>query len=59
MSYLRRIRLERAHHELLAADPARTTVTAVASRWGFASPSRFTACYRAAFGTLPSLTLQG
>jgi AraC-like DNA-binding protein len=59
MSYLRRVRLERAHRELLAADPARTTVTAVASRWGFASPSRFTAYYRASFGALPSQTLQG
>ena len=58
MSYLRRVRLEHAHRELLAADPTRTTVTSVATRWGFASPSRFTACYRAAFGTLPSRTLQ-
>jgi AraC-like DNA-binding protein len=59
MSYLRRVRLDHAHRELLAADPNRTTVTSVATRWGFASPSRFTAYYRAAFGTLPSQTLQG
>lgn len=58
MSYLRRVRLERAHDELLAAGAAGTTVTAVASRWGFASPSRFTAYYRAVFGTVPSQTLQ-
>lgn len=58
MSYLRRVRLEHAHDELLATDAAGTTVTAVASRWGFASPSRFTAYYRAIFGTLPSQTLQ-
>jgi AraC-like DNA-binding protein len=59
MHYLRRVRLEHAHNELLAADPAQTTVTEIASRWGFASPSRFTAYYRAAFGALPSHTLQG
>jgi transcriptional regulator GlxA family with amidase domain len=56
--YLRRVRLENAHRELLAADPARQTVTAVARRWGFPSHSRFTAYYRQAYGRLPSETLQ-
>jgi AraC-like DNA-binding protein len=31
---LRRVRLDHAHRDLAAADPARTTVTAVAYRWG-------------------------
>jgi AraC-like DNA-binding protein len=57
LAYLRRIRLERAHADLLAADPARTTVTAVAYRWGFPSPSRFTADYRQTYGITPSRTL--
>jgi AraC-like DNA-binding protein len=56
--YLRRVRLENAHRELLAADPTRQTVTAVARRWGFPSHSRFTAYYRQAYGHLPSETLQ-
>lgn len=59
MSYLRRVRLARARHQLQAADPARTTVTAIASRCGFPSPSRFTAYYRATYGVLPSDTLYG
>jgi AraC-like DNA-binding protein len=57
-AYLRRVRLERAHRELQAANPAEETVTAVAYRWGFASPSRFTARYRGAYGIRPSQTLR-
>ena len=57
--YLRRVRLEHAHRELLAADPARESVTAVAYRWGFASPSRFAARHRAIYGILPSQALRG
>lgn len=59
MAYLRRVRLDQAHRELQAADPARQTVTAVAYRWGFSSASRFTAYYRNAYGILPSETLKG
>jgi AraC-like DNA-binding protein len=57
-AYLRRVRLDGAHRELLDADPAGLTVTEVAYRWGFCSPSRFTERYRAAFGTTPSETLR-
>ena len=60
MAYLRRVRLERAHDDLKRATPGDgVTVTAVASRWGFASPSRFTACYHQAYGVRPSRTLRG
>ena len=59
LEYLRRVRLGRAHAELLAADPARTTVTEVACRWGFPSPSRFAAAYQQAYGIPPSRTLRG
>jgi AraC-like DNA-binding protein len=59
LAYLRRVRLDAAHRELLAANPAQVTVTAVAYRWGFASTSRFAAEYRAAYGVLPSRTLRG
>src|SRR5258708_6633263 len=58
MQYLRRVRLHRAHQDLLAADPARESVTAVAYRWKFASASRFTAYYRRIYSVLPSHTLR-
>jgi AraC-like DNA-binding protein len=58
LAYLRRVRLAHAHRELLAADPATTTVGAVAARWGFDNHSRFTAHYRAAYGLAPSATLR-
>lgn len=57
-AYLRGVRLERAHRQLLAADPGRETVTAIAYRWGFPSSSRFAGYYRQAYGTLPSETLR-
>jgi AraC-like DNA-binding protein len=59
IGYLRRVRLDRAHRELQAADPARgDTVEAVARRWGFANPGRFAVRYREAFGRSPSETLR-
>ncbi|MCZ7373853.1 helix-turn-helix transcriptional regulator [Micromonospora sp. WMMC250] len=56
-AYLRRIRLDRAHHDLVRADPHQETVSAIASRWGFASHSRFTARYHASYGVPPRETL--
>jgi AraC-like DNA-binding protein len=56
-AYLRRVRLDHAHRELAFAAPGRQTVTAVAYRWGFSSPSRFAALYRRAYGVVPSHTL--
>jgi AraC-like DNA-binding protein len=56
--YLRRVRLDQAHRQLQAADPDRDSVTAVAYRWGFSSPSRFATYYRRAYGVSPSHTLR-
>jgi AraC-like DNA-binding protein len=56
MAYLRQVRLERAHQDLLAAGPAGATVTDVSARWGFPSSSRFAAYYREAFGVPPNHT---
>lgn len=56
-AYLRRTRLDRARAELRAASPEETTVTHIAARWGYVSPSRFAAHYRTAFGESPSQTL--
>lgn len=58
-SYLRRVRLERAHAELQAADPTQgATVVEIALRWGFAKPGRFADYYRQQYGRLPSETLR-
>ena len=58
LEYLRRVRLDRAHRDLKAADPANDTVTAIAGRWGFSHAGRFSLAYKAAFGTQPSATLR-
>lgn len=57
-SYLQAIRLNEAHRELHRADPATTTVTTVARRWGFWHMSQFAADYKRLFGQLPSGTLR-
>jgi len=57
VEYLRQVRLGHAHRDLVTGDPATTSVTAVAYRWGFASSSRFAAVYRQAYGVSPSHTL--
>jgi transcriptional regulator GlxA family with amidase domain len=57
--YLRRVRLERAHRQLQAADPATgATIGEIARRWGWASPANFAAAYRKHFGVAPSHTLR-
>jgi transcriptional regulator GlxA family with amidase domain len=57
--HLRQVRLARAHQELRAADPAATTVSRVARRWGFVHTGSFAATYRARYGVPPSTTLRG
>ncbi|MFG1651778.1 AraC family transcriptional regulator [Micromonospora sp. NPDC049275] len=57
-AYLRRTRIDRAHQDLLAADPTRgDTVAATAHRWGYLHADRFAADYRATYGRSPSDTL--
>ena len=58
LGFLRQVRLERAHEELMEADPDRTTVTAIAADWRFTNASRFSAYYRAAYGVPPTQTLR-
>lgn len=59
MAYLRRVRLERAHHDLLAADPAGgVTVAHIAAHWGFNHPGRFSVEYCRHYGHSPSQTLK-
>ena len=57
--YQRRVRLERAHLELLRADPRDgVTVASIARKWGWASADRFTAAYRQRFGAEPGHALR-
>jgi AraC-like DNA-binding protein len=58
VAYLRAVRLDRAHHDLLTANPSRgDTVTTIAARWGFYHHSRFAARYRHTYGVTPRHTL--
>lgn len=60
MAYLRRRRLQLAHDELQAAEPAGSvSVTDVAYRWGFNHTGRFANDYKRLFGESPSATLRG
>ncbi|HEV3382498.1 MAG TPA: AraC family transcriptional regulator [Trebonia sp.] len=54
-NYLKKVRLHRAHAELLASE---ATVGQVAMNWGFAHAGRFSRAYRTEFGESPSETLR-
>lgn len=55
---IRAMRLQRAHEDLLAADPqAGRSVAEIALRWGFTHLGRFSLLYRKEFGVAPSRTL--
>ncbi|OBG29726.1 helix-turn-helix transcriptional regulator [Mycobacterium sp. 852002-51057_SCH5723018] len=56
--YLRRVRLHRAHQELMAGGPTTATVTEIAQRWGFAHTGRFAVLYRQTYGQSPHTTLK-
>ena len=56
-SYLSQVRVSAAHADLVASDPATTTVAEIALRWGFADLGGFVAAYRAAYGADPRATL--
>lgn len=56
--YLRRIRLHRAHRDLVAGDRMDTTVAEISQRWGFAHTGRFAVLYRQTYGLSPHTTLK-
>lgn len=58
LQYVRRLRLSHAHAELLAANPLDDTVSAIATRWGFAHTGRFAVQYRQTYGHSPHETLR-
>ena len=57
MTFLRDLRLDRVHRDLMAPGPD-TTVTDVATACGFSHLGRFSQAYRARFGASPSDTLR-
>ncbi|MFG6447082.1 helix-turn-helix domain-containing protein [Roseateles sp. BYS180W] len=56
-AYIRAQRLEAAQQELRSGQAR--SIKALAARWGFQSPSRFSQAYRARFGVLPTEVLRG
>lgn len=57
MTYLREVRLRRAHQMLLESNPSEITVASVAHRWGFTHLGRFAAAHAERYGEAPSETL--
>ena len=49
--YIVQVRLDGAHRELLAANPRTDTVAAIARRWRFRHPGRFSGIYRNCAGS--------
>lgn len=58
VSYIRCIRLNGVRRDLIAAEPTSSTITDVASRWGFWHLGMFSNYYKALFGEVPSFTLK-
>lgn len=56
--YVRDLRLRRVRDELLHPESDRTTVTEVASSFGFHNLGRFSSLYKEAYGESPSETLR-
>jgi len=59
MEHLRRVRLHRAHLDLVAGDRMRVTVGQIASKWGFAHLGRFATYYRQWSSESPTLRTVG
>ena len=58
MAYLRVVRLRRAHRDLRSADPAHSTVAAIAHRWGFTHLGRFATAHKTTYGQTPMQALR-
>lgn len=57
MAFLRRVRLQQAHRNLLAADPSLATVTDIAIDCGFSHMGEFASLYKRTYGVTPRETL--
>ncbi|MFI0849162.1 AraC family transcriptional regulator [Mesorhizobium sp. IMUNJ 23232] len=58
LSWLKALRLQHAHDDLAAAEPATVSVTEVALKWGFGHLGHFSQDYRLRFGESPIDTLK-
>ncbi len=58
LTFLHRLRLHRARDELRKANSGTTTVTEVATNWGFWHFGEFSRAYKNCFGEVPSRTLK-
>ena len=58
LRYLRKLRLDLAHRDLLAAQRRDETVTQIAAQWGFMHTGRFAVLYRQTYGQSPHETLR-
>lgn len=58
MSYLKSVRLEQAHAELLTGEAGTVGVAEIARSWGFNHMGRFSASYARHFGEYPQQTLR-
>jgi AraC-like DNA-binding protein len=58
MRYLAGVRMAGAHDDLARADPFLSSVSGIATEWGFSHLGRFSAAHRRTFGESPSQTLQ-
>ena len=56
--YVKTVRLEAAHRQLAAADPAHDSVTRIALAHGFTHLGRFSTAFRERFGESPNETLR-
>ena len=57
-AFVKMRRLDRVRSDLLRADPQRTTVTAIATKYAFWHLSQFAVDYKRAFHEAPSDTLR-
>jgi AraC-like DNA-binding protein len=58
MAYLRVVRLRCAHRDLRSAHPSRSTVAAIAHRWGFTHLGRFATAHKTMYGESPLQALR-
>ena len=56
--FLLLLKLNHVHYDLKHTDPASSSVSRIAQKWGFAHMGRFSRYYTDLFGENPSLTLQ-
>ena len=56
--FIRLLKLNLVHHELIKSDSSKTSVLRVAQKWGFAHMGHFSKYYTELFGENPSVTLK-